>query len=97
MRDRIINKMWFGFLLGLLVPLIGALIFYHSLLEYSTITDFIEGIKDAYIFPKITALGAIFNLLLFFVFIWTNNDNASRGVVLSTVLYGLLAVVLKAF
>ena len=95
MRDKVINKMWFGFLLGLLVPLLGALIFYHFLLEYSNITEFLEGIQDSYIFPKITALGAIFNLLLFFIFIWTNNDTASRGVVLSTILYGLTTVLLK--
>lgn len=95
MRDKVINQMWFGFLLGLLVPLIGALLFYHFLLDYSTWSQFIDGIQDSYIFPKITALGAIFNLALFFLFIQTNNDKASRGVVLSTILYGLMTVLLK--
>jgi len=95
MRSKRINKMWFGFFLGLFVPLIGALVFYYSLLEYSSFSEFIAGIQDSYIFPKITSLGATFNLLLFFIFIWTNNDLAARGVVLSTVLYGLLTVALK--
>jgi hypothetical protein len=44
---------------------------------------------------KLLSLSAIPNLLLFFVFIWTNRPFSARGVIFATLVVALVMLVLK--
>lgn len=59
-----------------------------------------ETIKNALIqdvFGNIIALGAIFNLFVFFIFLKKNKFYRARGVVLATVVAALLVLVTKFY
>ncbi len=80
-----------GFLLGLLVPMIGAFFFYTFLVGNS-FEEFKEAMQTIVLASPLLRMGAIFNLLLFFTFIWSGRDRSAKGVVISTFIYGGLAV-----
>jgi len=91
------DNFFIGLLLGLFVPLIGAFLFYILLMENTSISEFIEGLQDSYVFPRITALGAMFNLGMFFILNNSGKDRSAKGVVFATIVYALLAVFMKVF
>ena len=93
MKTRFDNS-GLGFLLGLLVPILGAFFFYTFLIKGGSVDHFIAGMQDKVILSPLIRLGATFNLLLFFIFIWTKRDLSARGVVFSTIIYAGLAVYL---
>ncbi len=92
-----IDNSWFGFLLGLLIPILGALFFYIFLIEENSWGKFSDAMANPIILSPLIRLGAIFNLLLFFIFIWTKKDLAARGVIFSTFIYGGLVIYLIYF
>ena len=49
----------------------------------------------AQIIPKLLSLSAIPELLLFFVFIWTDKLKSARGVIGSAFLLGIVIIILK--
>jgi len=59
----------------------------------------IAGFVDIYyylgVLPKIISLCLLPNLLLFFIFIWTNKLKAGKGVITSMFVYGLVILILK--
>lgn len=84
-----------GLLLGLFVPLIGAYVFYIMLMDNTSITEFTNGLQDSYVFPRITALGAVFNLGMFLLLSNMGKEKTAKGVVFATILYALFAVFTK--
>ena len=87
----------FGFLLGLLIPILGALFFYTFLIEENSWGKFSEAMQNPIILSPLIRLGAIFNLLLFFLFFWTKNDRSARGVIFSMFIYGGLMIYIIYF
>ena len=85
-----------GLILGLLGPLIGAVAFYFLQLTNVPFQVFIE---QAVTSPRFTApllsFGAIVNLFIFFIFIWTGLARAARGVIFATFIYAIIIIVLK--
>ena len=45
--------------------------------------------------PKVIVLSLLVNLLIFFMNIYTNREQAARGILFATMIYGLLIVILK--
>ena len=82
------DKGWMGFLCGLIAPFFSLYIF--SLVKYSHLSfgEFYERILVANeIITPVISLCVITNLLVFFLFIWTNRNYAARGVLFATMIY----------
>lgn len=77
----------------MLCPIVTFGIYYLVLHRVMPIVDFIKYLRGGEIFVATLSLCVIPNLLLFFIFIWTNRDQSSKGVVFATILYaGYVAV-----
>jgi hypothetical protein len=87
LRKKLDNA-WFGFAAGMSAPLLTLFIFYLIRYSHLSFRDFYENILVAnnIITPSIS-LCVITNLLVFFIFIWTNRNFSARGVLFSTFVY----------
>lgn len=94
-----INKKAFfaGLISGLLAPVITFLVIYAVKFGDSEvdISGFISVAIAQGVFSAFIALSLLSNLALFFLFLQRQNDWASRGVVLSTLLFGVLIIYFK--
>jgi hypothetical protein len=96
-KKRKFDSIAFGAVLGIILPLITFTIYYLVLHSYMPIVDFIAYLKGGEIFVATLSLCVIPNLLLFYIFIWTNRDKSSRGVILATLLYAFWVAYNKMF
>jgi len=86
--------------IGLIVGLIANLIGVYLYLGFFSEEGFIESIKLARannFLGKIVSIGAILNLVAFFIFIRKKQDYRARGVLLVTVLIAVCTFVIKFF
>ena len=83
-----IDSLWIGLVIGLFSPSLPLFIFY--LIKYTHISfgDFFSKILMGYnILTPVISLCVITNLLVFFIFVWTNRNHSARGVLLATFMY----------
>ena len=83
-----------GVLLGIIAPII-ACIFYVVFINEETLENFINNFVTDRNLPAIISLSLLINLALFFLKLKFNKDEQSRGILLSTFLYGAVIVILK--
>ena len=83
-----------GVLLGIIAPII-ACIFYVVFINEETLENFINNFVTDRNLPAIISLSLLINLALFFLKLKFNKDEQSRGILLSTFLYGVVIVILK--
>lgn len=57
--------------------------------------EFLANFQEMGMLSKVVSLAAIPNLLLFFLFIWTNRNFSARGVIFSTLLLAFIMLILK--
>ena len=81
-----------GVVIGIISPII---LFVFVTVCYHDEYDLISLIKNKEKLPKIISLSLLINLALFFVKLKFNKDKQSRGILLSTFLYGVVIVILK--
>jgi hypothetical protein len=86
-----------GFALGIIVPLISFFIVYKIKFSSYTLREFYDFLITMNALPKILSLMVIPNLLVFFIFIWTEHLYAARGVLAATVFDAILILALKLF
>ena len=82
-----------GFVLGVFVALLGAYIFVTLVAQY----DFWEGcqlMKKQGNIGKLITIGAVPNLILFFILLKLQNEIMARGVVLETIGIAILSIIL---
>jgi len=94
--ETIKKEVFIGFIIGLMANLAGSYLYIYFFSDYGLE----ETIKNALIqdvFGNIIALGAIFNLFVFFIFLKKNKFYRARGVVLATVVAALLVLVTKFY
>lgn len=93
---RNLDKLWVGLAMGLLGPLIG--FWLYSLIKFPQY-DFAWYLNFFATTPiyqsSIASLSLIFNLLLFFLFIYTNKNRAARGVLFATFIYAPFVIYLR--
>jgi hypothetical protein len=92
-----LDKQLTGFIIGLLGPIIGGLLFYVMLYNEMSLLAFVETSLQAGIQTELISLATVFNLLLFFIAIWTGKQHAARGIILATFIYVFVVLILKAF
>ncbi len=77
-----------GFFIGLVSTFIGSYLFLKLKTKYDLIDDFnllrIEGILG-----KVFVLGAILNIVVFYILLKKNKEMMARGVILATIILAL--------
>ncbi len=89
------DKIWIGFILGLLCPLLSLTIYYQVNFSYMTINEFMRYVKLADTFTALISLSVLVNLAVFYPFIWKEKYAGARGVLGATFLWSALVVFLK--
>ena len=80
-----------GFLIGIITTTIGSFLFIKLVLQ----NDFIHGfqyVKNQGYLGKIITLGAVLNIIVFFVLLKYNKEIVARGVVLATIVLALVTM-----
>jgi len=89
------NKRLFkGIIIGTLLPLIFGLLIKIIFYDYVTFAQILEHPK---LMSPFLQWGIIANLLIFYIFMVKNKNEEQRGVVLPTMIYALLAMLLKYY
>jgi hypothetical protein len=82
-----------GFAFGILLALLGAYLFIIFITQY----DFWEGyqlMKKQGNIGKLITLGAVPNLILFFILLKLQKEMMARGVVLASIIIAILSIIL---
>jgi hypothetical protein len=90
-----LNHVMIGSLLGILAPPIVLLVTYHYRLQAHSLAEFIHFLLTFQALSNLISLCVVPNLLLFFIFIWTDKLASARGVVMATMFYAFLVFVIK--
>ena len=83
----------YGVLIGILCCLLGTFLFVTLVMQ----THFINGIQLLRLqdnLGKVVTLGAVFNLIAFFVLLKYNKDLMARGVILSLIILAIFTLVI---
>ncbi|MCB9252783.1 MAG: hypothetical protein H6605_09975 [Flavobacteriales bacterium] len=75
------DKLWLGLAIGLVTPLI-----------FLTVMYFQESSFVSMLFTSFLRIGLIFNLAIFLLVFNTGFDKLPKGILLATILYGLVIV-----
>lgn len=89
------DNFFLGLVLGLFCPVIAMVSFFFyktDVHKLSTLWSFLVGNQ---LLSKLISLCVIPNLLIFFLFIWTDKLIAARGVVYATLVYAIVVFVVK--
>lgn len=83
-----------GLIPGIVLPL-AALVIIWAIQSDLGFLEFLQNFQHRNVLSKIVSLAALPNLLLFFLFIWTDRTFAARGVIFATLLLAFVMLVLK--
>jgi hypothetical protein len=84
-----------GFFMGIIASLLGSIGF--LLIKFPKLLS-VQGlmyIRDQGDIGKVITLGAIINILLFFLLLKKNKELMARGVILATIVLAIITVLLK--
>lgn len=83
-----------GLVPGLVLPVITLLII--RVIRYAgSFREFLATFQEMNMLSKVISLASIPNLLLFFIFIWTDRNFSARGVIFATLIVAAIMLVLK--
>ena len=82
-----------GFCIGMIVALLGTTTLVLFLAKFRSLS-YIQFIKSEGILGKVVTLGAILNVILFFVLLKKNKGLMARGIVLATITLAILTLFL---
>jgi hypothetical protein len=80
-----------GFLIGIVADILGTYVILISLTKYHTLND-LQLIRQEGIIGKVMTLGAILNLIVFFILLHYKKELMARGIVLATIVLALLTL-----
>ncbi|MBI2967891.1 MAG: hypothetical protein HYY40_08770 [Bacteroidetes bacterium] len=89
------DNIWFGLVLGLIIPPLVILLYYLYFFGYMTIHQFINFTIQGNVYTHIISLCVIPDAGLFFLFVWKDFVYAGRGVLIATFIYAFLVYGLK--
>ena len=89
------NRQITGLIVGLAAPLLVFVIFVLLVYPNDRIIDLLSGFIRRNVLSHVISLAILINLPIFFVFLETNKERSAKGVIGSTLLYGLVIVILK--
>lgn len=94
MSDKKFNTLLSGLIPALVLPALTLLVFWLIKSERGFV-DFLLYFQEMKMLSKVVSLAAIPNLLLFFLFIWTDRNFSARGVIFATLLLAFVMLILK--
>jgi len=80
-----------GTLIGFATTFLGVYIFLEFFTDYG-FTKGLSGMKNQGILGKVITLGAILNIIVFFILLKYNKELMARGVVLATILLTIITL-----
>lgn len=86
-------QLLFGVILGLATGILGMFLFLETFTEYNLIEGW-KAMKNQGQTGKLMAIGAVPNLVVFFVLLKFDLEMMARGVVLATIIITALSVIL---
>ena len=97
MSNNIKKSVFSGFIGGIIATIAGTSIatFFISKARSESFDHVLETFKNEGNLWMLLALGAIFNLLLFFWFLRKDNEYSARGVLLATLLIALIVFAIR--
>lgn len=87
------KDVFIGLLIGLVTATIGCVLFIFFFTEARSIED-LKLVRAQGLMGKLITLGAIFNLIAFFILLKFEKELMARGVILATILLAILTVIL---
>jgi hypothetical protein len=94
------DNFWLGAIMGLIAPIFGILIFksykfaafsYKELFQWMYIEPGFKTLSVA------LSLSLLLNALLFTIYINSRKDSTAKGIFATTLLYGLIVLIIKTF
>lgn len=85
-----------GFLVGIIANTVGTLLYILMFSDLSISDTFAAAIQQGHI-GSLLALGAILNLIAFFLFLRIRRDNRAKGVLIATIMTALVILYYKVF
>lgn len=82
----------YGFLIGILASFIGVFLFIGVLTDYELLTG-ISAIREEGKLGKLITLGAILNIVAFFLLLKMDKEMMARGVVLATIILTVVTLI----
>lgn len=84
--------LFYGFLIGVLASFVGVFLFIAMFTDYDFLTG-ISTIKGEGKLGKLITLGAILNIVVFFLLLKLNKELMARGVVLATIILTVVTLI----
>ena len=88
-----ILDLFIGLIIGLATAFIGTYLF----IELFTDNNFVQGIKNMQslgLMGKVITLGAILNIIAFFILLQFKKEMMARGVIVATIILAILTIVI---
>ncbi len=92
---KIKDSVWLGIIFGLIAPSIGIVIFYLINFKEESLLEFVSVTIEGKILSPLLSLCAVINLGIFYLFLHFDKLYIARGVILATMIYGIVIVVSK--
>jgi hypothetical protein len=87
-----------GLVLGLVGPVLGLIVVYFLKFSSFSFLDFLDYFFNTRgLITSIGALCLLANAVLFTIYINTHRDNTSKGIFVTTLLYGIAILIIKVF
>lgn len=94
MSNKKFDTLLTGLVPALVFPILTMLVFWLVKSDRGLL-EFLTQFQQMKMLSKVVSLAAIPNLLLFFIFIWTNRNFSARGVIFATFLLAFIMIILK--
>ena len=94
------DNFWLGAIMGLIAPILGIIIFKMNKFKVFSFGETFQYMFLEPGFKTLTvalSLSLLLNALLFTIYINARKDKTARGIFATTVLYGLLVLIVKTF
>ena len=94
------KDVFFGLFSGFLANLLGVIIIIIVLFQKTNSSNIFKIINDSFLdnsITKLISLGAILNLIVFFIFLKYDYDERARGVLLATFIIAILTIYINNF
>jgi len=94
------DNFWLGAILGLIAPILGIVIFKITKFKVFSFAETFQYLRLEPGFRTLTAalsLSLLLNALIFTLYINTRKDKTAKGIFATTLVYGLLVLIIKTF
>ncbi|ESU21644.1 hypothetical protein FCR2A7T_00980 [Flavobacterium cauense R2A-7] len=87
------KDLFIGVLIGLLTASLGCILFLYLFTEARSLSD-LQMVRAQGLMGKLITLGAIFNLIAFFILLKFEKELMAKGIILATIILAILTVIL---